>query len=136
MNTVVARNKVPHHKLVSFAQFVVLLPAQNTVRWTKQVAVYEGIGLVHVFDILFCACEQSFKVVKCVVAKPMAALDNLHILLWKFMHVVAHHKEGCLYVVSLQQLHHPGGDDRYGPVVEGEIYSLFIGVHSPQSLWI
>ena len=69
-----------------------------------------------------------------MVADPVPILDDLHIFLRELVYIVAYHEECGFYAVTSELLNDPWGHHRYRSVIKGQVNSLLIGVHAPQSL--
>jgi multidrug resistance efflux pump len=71
------------------------------------------------------------RIEKGVVADAMTFVDDHLVQLGIFAGIVAYHKEGCLDIISSQNLQYIGRRLGYGAVVEGQIYCPFLTVHTP-----
>ena len=90
------------------------------------------LRLVGVGEVAFEGVLKSADVVERVVADAVSLLHHLAEHVGVLAYVVAHHEEGSLHAILLQQPEYPGGDFGDGAVVEGEVDGPFVGIHPPQ----
>ena len=134
--SIVARHKVPHYYLVALAELYILLVAYDTMRRAEKIAMQKGVGTIHIVYILLRIGKKALLVVEGVVAYAMTGIDHHAKFVGEFMHIVAHHEEGRLHIVTVEHAQHPRGNLGDGPVVKGQVHRLFIGIYSPDCLRI
>ena len=76
---------------------------------------------------------ESANVIEGVITYAMTCLYHLTVHLGMLAHIVAHHKEGGLDALVGKHLKDKRRSLGDWAVVEGEIYSLLVTVHSPSS---
>ena len=128
---VVTRDEVPHHDLVLPAEPGVLRQTHPAVGRTYIVAVDVGIGFLNVVAVFLDGVSEPDHVVMSVVAYLVTFIDDALIELGMLAHVVTHHEECGLDTERFESIEDEGGSLGNGTVVEGQIDSLLVTIHSP-----
>ena len=127
---VVACHEVPHDDGEAMAQTYVLRVPHPSVRWPEKVAVNEVVGLQHI-AMVAAGLRNKLDVIVRVIADTMATAQHLFIEFGVLVHVVAYHEEGCLHAVTVQCIKNPRRSFGDRTIVERQIYTTFVGVHTP-----
>jgi len=133
---IVTSDEVPHHYLILATQHIVGSEPHPSVRRTEEVGVDEFVGFLHIIIICNDVVAQGTHVVVGVVAHLMPLLHYATVEVGITLHILAHHEEGCLDAKLPEGVENEGRGLRYGTIVKGEIYRMFLWIDAPESLGV
>ena len=103
---------------------------------THQVGMEQVVGLFNVVQIAAYAVTHTANVVIGMVAYTVPRILDHPVNVGILAHIVAHHEEGGFDAVLRKQVKDAGRYFGNGPVVEREIDSLHIRIHTPEGVGI
>ena len=123
---IISRKDIPHNNLVSLAQSSHLRWCYTSIRWTKEFAMKDTIGKIHILDILLQWHTPPLLVRICVVTNLVAFVYNSLHKVGIHLGVLTQHEECGLGIIALQRGENPLCNTRGWPIVEGKKNSIMI----------
>ena len=115
---------------------MVLHPAHVAMGRPEQVRVQVFVGFFRIGQVVLGPVLEATDVVERMVADAVSPFHYPPEFLRMLPHVVAHHEEGSLDAVMVQQVQYPGSDPGYWTIVECQVHRFLLRIHAPQGPWV